>query len=232
MTVWQQNVGNFETLFGFLGFYALHSRLVFMSKQLDTLLVKSRDLFKRYGVKNLTMDDIARELGMSKKTIYQQVENKAELVKKSMQYYLTEEREKMKEILESKPNSVDAMIELFSYFIGQISEFNPLAFHELQKYYPETWEIYIEYRNFYFHSKIVGNIEEGMKQGVYREGLDPDIISKLYINGFDLLLDPNIFPPKKYVFLSVYKEFLNYHLRGILSAKGLKFLEQHNVFKN
>ncbi len=202
-----------------------------MSKQLNLLLVKSRDLFKKYGIKNLTMDDIARELGMSKKTIYQNVDNKAELVKKTLQHFLREERAKVEEILGAHSNQVDGMIQLFSYFLGQITEFNPMVFHELQKYYPEAWEIYSEYRNEYFYSKIVNNIEEGIKQGYYRKDLDPDIVSKLYIYGFDSLLDQTLFPQKEYVFLSVYKEFLNYHLRGILSAKGLKLFEENNLLK-
>ena len=115
------------------------------NKQLQLLLEKSGELFKKYSIKNLTMDDVAKELGMSKKTIYTFVENKAELVKLTMENYLQEERTQLEAILKPSKNSVDEMIQMISYFFNQVREFNPSALNDLQKYYPETWEIYNEY---------------------------------------------------------------------------------------
>lgn len=178
------------------------------------------------------MDDVAKELGMSKKTIYTFVENKAELVKLTMQNYLNEERTQLEAILKPSKNSVDEMIQMISYFFNQVREFNPSALNDLQKYYPETWEIYNEYRFHFMLNRIVENLENGVKQGVYRNGLNADIISKIYIAGVDILINQFLFPSNEYVFIDTYKEYLNYHLRGIVSPKGLKFLEQHNLFKS
>lgn len=196
------------------------------------MLEKSGELFKKHGIKNLTMDDVAKELGMSKKTIYTFVENKAELVKLTMQNYLNEERTQLEAILKPSKNSVDEMIQMISYFFNQVREFNPSALNDLQKYYPETWEIYNEYRFHFMLNRIVENLENGVKQGVYRNGLNADIISKIYIAGVDILINQFLFPSNEYVFIDTYKEYLNYHLRGIVSPKGLKFLEQHNLFKS
>lgn len=201
------------------------------NKQLQLLLEKSGELFKKYGIKNLTMDDLAKEMGMSKKTIYTFVEDKSELVKLTMQNYLEEERRQLEDILKPSKNSVDEMIQMISYFFNQVREFNPSALNDLQKYYPETWEIYNEYRFHFMLNRVVENLEKGVSQGVYRKDLNADIISKIYIAGIDILINQFLFPSKKYVFIDTYKEYLNYHLRGIVSPKGLKFLEQHNLFK-
>ena len=201
------------------------------NKQLQLLLSKSGELFKKYGIKNLTMDDVARELGMSKKTIYVFVEDKNELVKLSMESYLQEERNQLEEILKTSKDSIDEMIQMISYFIHQVKEFNPSALNDLQKYYPETWDIYNEYRFHFMLGMVTKNLENGVEQGVYRKDLNADIISKIYIAGIDILINQQLFPSKKYVFLDTYKEYLKYHLSGIVSVKGLKVLEQHNLFK-
>lgn len=178
------------------------------------------------------MDDIARELGMSKKTIYQHVDNKADLVRLSLDEFLKEEKANLRGILAASDNSVDTIIALVSYFHTQIREFNPYTLNDLQKYYPDSWEILNDYRYNYFHRVIADNIDKGMQQGLYRPDMNSDIISKIYIKGFEVLLDQQLFPQKKYAFLNVYKEFLKYHLRGIVSTEGLKILEAHNIFKS
>lgn len=177
------------------------------------------------------MDDVAKELGMSKKTIYQFVENKAELVNLTMRSYLEEERKQLDAILKPSKNSIDEMVQMISYFIHQVQEFNPSALNDLQKYYPETWSIYNEHRFDFMLSRITENLKNGVSQGVYRNDLNTDVISKLYIGGVDILINQAYFPSEKYAFIETYKEYLNYHLRGIVSAKGLKYIEQHNVFK-
>ncbi len=176
------------------------------------------------------MDDVAKELGMSKKTIYQFVENKADLVNLTMKSYIEEERKQLDSILKPSKNSIDEMIQMISYFIHQVQEFNPSALNDLQKYYPETWSIYNEYRFDFMLSRITENLKSGVSQGVYRNDLNTDVISKLYIGGVDILINQAYFPSEKYTFIETYKEYLNYHLRGIVSAKGLKYIEQHNVF--
>lgn len=202
------------------------------SGQLNILLEKSSALFKKFGVKALTLDAVARQLGMSKKTIYQLVANKSELVKLSMKFYLQHEREHLESIIKPSKNSVEELIEIVSYFYHQVHEFNVATLIDLQKYYPETWDMYTEYRYHYVLGKIVANLENGVAQGVYRKDLDTDIVARIYIGSFELLSNQDMFPSQKYVFVDTYREYLKYHLRGIASVKGLKLIEQHNLFKS
>jgi len=202
------------------------------NSQQQIILEKASELFIKFGIKSLTMDDVARELGISKKTIYAFVENKAELVKLTLTAYIDEERTQIEAILKISENAIDEMIQMVSYFFTQTREFNPSALNDLQKYYPETYTIYTEYRLNHILSLIAKNLEEGKKQGVYRKDVDADIVSKVYISSIDILVNQQLFPARKYAFTDIYKEYTNYHLRGIVSAKGLKFLDKHNLFKS
>ena len=202
------------------------------NKQYQALLNKSRELFMKNGVKSLTMDEIAKEMGMSKKTIYQFVDNKSELINLTMKDFLDDERRQMEDILKNSGNSVDEMISMIDYFLQVVREFNATTLHDVQKYYPETWNMYNDYRFNFMLGLIKDNLNNGVREGYYRNDMDTDIIAKIYIMAVEILLNQDMFPSKQYSFLSIYREFLGYHLRGIVSAKGLKYLEGHNLFKS
>jgi AcrR family transcriptional regulator len=202
------------------------------NKQYQALLMKSRELFMKHGVKSLTMDDIAKEMGMSKKTIYQFVDNKCELILLTMQDFLAEERALMDTILKNSSNSVDEMIRMIDYWLQVVREFNATTLNEVQKYYPETWKMYNDYRFNFLLGLIKVNLENGVKEGYYRIDMDTDIISKIYVLATEILLNQELFPAKQYTYLNIYREFLGYHLRGIVSTKGLNYLNEHNLFKS
>jgi len=200
-------------------------------RQLNPLFLKARELFMKHGIRTLTMDDIAKELGISKKTIYKSVENKAELVKLTMQDFLAEEVHDLDAIQRESTNSIDEMIRMVDYFLKQTAGFNTSAMHDMQKYYPEAWQIYNEYRFRNALTRITLNLKKGVKEGMYRADLNTDIMAKIYIGGIDILMNQDFFPVKMYAFFDIYNEYLNYHLRGIVSAKGLKILDEHTLFK-
>ena len=200
-------------------------------KEIKFLLTKSREMFMKYGLKNMSMDEIAKELGMSKKTIYQFVENKAELVKLTLGDHLKQDQARIESIVANSENSVAQMIQMMEYFLQVVRNFNPSALHDMQKYYPESWDLYNNYRYRFFLGCIKDNLKNGVKEGYYRKDLDADIISKIYVFGVEILYNQEVFPTKQYMFFDIYRDFLNYHLRGIVSAKGLKYLEEHNLFK-
>lgn len=177
------------------------------------------------------MDDVAKELGMSKKTIYQCVENKAELVHLTLKNYLDEERITLESIMKESDNSIDEMIQMISYFFNQVRDFDTTSMNDLKKYYHETWKMYLEYRYQFLQKLFTENLQRGIRQGVYRKDLNAVIIARMHISAVDVMFDQQVFPPRQFVFLNVYKEYLHYHLRGIVSPKGMKVLEQHNFLK-
>lgn len=197
----------------------------------DIIISKCNELFLRYGVKNLTMDDIARELGMSKKTIYLYVSNKADLVKKVMQAHLDREIAFIEEIGKNATNAIEENVRLLTYMSKELQSFNSSVFFELQKYYPESYDLFNVYREKVSLPHILRNLERGISEGLYRDNLDPTIVARIYVYALDILIDQQRFPAKKFNFYTLYMEFVQYHLSGILTPKGTKYLEQSKLLK-
>lgn len=174
------------------------------------------------------MDDIARELGMSKKTIYQFVSTKNELVIQAIEAHLELEKEHIARILDQAPNSVQGMLGILEYMIAELRQLNPSVIYDLQKYYPEAWAVLNNYRYEFVLGMINRNLEKGKEEGVYRKDLNTLIIGRIYIKALDVLLDQQIFPISQFNFIDIYSEFIRYHLRGIVSAEGLSHLDQLN----
>ena len=149
-----------------------------------------------------------------------------------MQDFLEEERKLMDSILKNSINSIDEMIKMIEYWLQVVREFDAKTLNEVQKYYPETWKMYNDYRFNFMLGLIKTNLENGVKEEYYRDDLNSDVISKIYILAVEILLNQELFPTKQYSYINIYREFLSYHLRGIVSAKGLNYLEEHNLFKS
>ena len=193
----------------------------------EKILQKSEELFLRYGLKSVTMDDLARQLGVSKKTLYQFVENKADLVEKIMHMHIAAEKALMEKVRADSGDAVEEMIQIARYAIQQLRKLSPTLVYDLQKYYQNIWQLIQNLHSVHVHSLIKDNIERGIKQGVYRTDLDADIIAKIYVLGTLAVVDENSFPQKAYNKETLFVEFIKYHLQGITSEKGLELYKKH-----
>jgi AcrR family transcriptional regulator len=189
------------------------------------ILSKSREMFMRYGVKNLTMDDIAKELGMSKKTIYLYVQNKSVLVLKATKAHLKQEIHVLTETKKESPTAVEEMLQMIEYLSVHFREFNTVTYFDLKKYYPDSFVLVDEHRQKHILKIIQTNIERGIGEGNYRKDINAEIVAKMYISSLLNLFDQQLFPAKKFSFYEVYDQFIKHHLFGILSEKGMKRIE-------
>lgn len=189
------------------------------------ILLKARQLFFRLGVRSITMDDLARELGVSKKTIYKFVDNKSDLVSKVMHAHFEEERKMMSNITSTSDNAIEEMIATVRKVLAHLRILHPSTIYDIQKYYPSSWKMFTDFKNHFIYSCIHSNIEKGKEQGLYRTELKPDITAKLYIALIDSLVNPKNFPAAEYNFSDLYREFIMYHLQGITSEAGRDYLK-------
>jgi len=199
-----------------------------MSTTLDNrILIKAESLFLRYGIKSVSMDDIARELGISKKTLYQSVENKKDLLMQVIQAHVTAELEAMTTIQTEAADAIDEMLRVTQYVLPTLRQMSPTVVYDMQKYYQEVWQLIEAYHNEHIFSMIKTNLQRGISEGVYRDDFNADIVAKLYVGKTMLVVDEDLFPLKNYNKENLFKEYIKYHIRGIASAKGLKLLEKH-----
>ncbi len=198
-----------------------------METKKQAILEKVAELFMRYGIKSVTMDDVAKALKMSKKTLYTFVSDKGDLVRQVMAGHCDLEMAACELIRENNlDNAMDELLEITKFVTAQIKNVHPSIHYDLEKYYPEAWGELEKHKLNYIYGTVVDNLNRGIEQGFYRENVNTAIIARLYVYKLDMFFDPEIFPPKEYNFLEVYMEMMRYHIRGVASKKGLEYLEK------
>lgn len=193
----------------------------------DNIVLKARNLFLKYGIKSVAMDDIARELGISKKTLYQHFETKNDLIKSIAEQNLANDIQMITHIQTAAKDAIDEMFMIAKYVLEEIISIqSPTLMFDLQKYYPEMWQLFEQFQHQQVANHIKHNIERGITEGLYRTEVSGDIIAKIYSGNSLCVIDENMFPTKQFDKIKLFKEFFIYHIRGIATTKGLKLLEK------
>jgi TetR/AcrR family transcriptional regulator, cholesterol catabolism regulator len=197
-----------------------------MDQKCEQMLKQVADLFMQFGVRSLTMDDIARHLGISKKTLYQCFADKAEMVEKTMAAHIDHDTAMVEQIHAGAANAIEEMF-LIAQQVGQhLTQIHPSILFDLEKYYPNAYRRFTDYKHKTIRNVIERNMTDGMAQGLYRENLNPQIISGLYVGRIDVFFDRELFPPNETSPAQVYVETIRYHIRGIASEQGIAYLQE------
>ncbi|MDD5570294.1 MAG: TetR/AcrR family transcriptional regulator [Bacteroidales bacterium] len=197
-----------------------------MKEKRNNILEEVSRLYIRYGIKSVTMDDVSRELGISKKTLYKFFSDKNDLVKNVISYQIKKQTAKSFETKKQKLNAVDVLIIASRHIIKFMETFNPSIRHDLQKYYPDVLKILTEHRRKHIFENIKTNIVQGIKEGLYRKDLKPDIIAVLYVSRMDVIFNYEYFPSDKFDFSTIFNEMFKYHICGIANKKGIEHYEK------
>lgn len=195
-----------------------------MDKKGEKLILGARDLFMKYGIKSLNMDDLARHLGVSKKTLYQIVSDKNELVDLAFAKVIEIECRQVEEITDRGCNAIDELFEVSKVIVNMLSNVHPSVHYDLVKYHPDVFKKRQDQQQDMVYEIMRLNIEKGKEEGLYRKDVNSNIISKIYIAKMDVVFDGELFPPHEMSFQEVYMEMFRYHIRGIASQKGVEYL--------
>jgi AcrR family transcriptional regulator len=193
----------------------------------ERIIKEAFNLFWRYGIKSVTMDDIAKDLGISKRTIYQHYPDKDAIVVLVVQQELEVQKLQMDKMDEDNLNPIEQMIQASDYMRISLAHMNPVVFHDLKKYHPQAWELFHQYKHQFIIRSIRDNLVEGIEKGLYRRNIDVDILSLLRIEQVLMAFDPTVFPADRFNMMNVQMEFIHHFLRGILTEKGLEYYSQY-----
>ena len=183
----------------------------------------------RYGIRSVTMDDVARQSSVSKKTIYQYFQNKDALVLAVAVAHFESEKE---EFLGLEKEAVDAVHELI--LVSQclrkhVFKMNPSLLFDMKKYHGSSWDAYLDFKHQTIRGHIVRNIERGKNEGLFRSELDAEIISIIRVEQVQTVFNPSIFPPSKYDFRTVQLQIMDHFVNGLLTDEGrIKYKEYTN----
>jgi AcrR family transcriptional regulator len=183
-------------------------------------------LFMRFGIKSITMDDVAADLGISKKTLYQMVESKDALVIKVLENHISREKSQCLQLASMAPNALEEIFIIMDSNSQEMAQMKTNIVNDLQKYHRQAWEL-VQKFHFEFVFKVIReNLQRGRKEGFYREDFDIDILAKLHLATAFNLFDPHLFPDGAAERVVLFREYMLHYLHGIVSPKGLTYLKK------
>ncbi|MCX6304869.1 MAG: TetR/AcrR family transcriptional regulator [Bacteroidetes bacterium] len=184
-------------------------------------------LYRRYGIKSVTMDDVASHLGVSKKTIYEFFSDKEDLVRQVLLYEHDHRCGFLSAIENKKFNAIEELFEVYKMINAMLREFNPSMEYDIRKYYPNLFLKIREIRRKRMFDSVYNNLNQGKKEGLYRKELNSKIIAKVHVFRNENLLDNDMFTQEELTSLKMFHEIFVYHLHGILSHEGRTFFENN-----
>jgi TetR/AcrR family transcriptional regulator, cholesterol catabolism regulator len=192
------------------------------------ILEIATEQFARFGVRTITMEDIARQAGISKKTIYQEFADKRDLVKEVFSNILEEDRKRLAYILESEDGVIEHLVQTSQMMRERLSSINPLVIMEVQKYFPEAWKIFETFKENTIQTDLVNVIEKGKELGYFRSEIDSQILSRARMNQVTSAFDPVNFTNPEFNFVEEQMVLLDHFLHGIFTEKGRQAYQSQN----
>jgi len=192
----------------------------------DKILQKATDLFLNLGFKSVTMDDLAHEMAISKKTIYSHFENKTKLVEETTMYLFWVISNGIDHIVSQKHNPIEELYEIKKFVMSRLKDEKTSPQYQLQKYYPKIYQTLREKQFEVMHDCVVDNVKRGIEIGIYRENLNVQFVARIYFSGVNSIGDNDLYPNKMFTKVELEDYFLEYHLRGIVTPKGRKILNK------
>lgn len=184
----------------------------------------------RYGVRSVTMDDIARQAGVSKKTIYQEFSDKNQLVYETFKVAIETDKCSLQRFPNSKSGVIGHLVELSAYIRERFTDINPLVLNEIQRYFPQSWQLFEDFKKDYVLKDVIELLEEGKKEGYFRPEINSEILGLLRLEQMMLSFDPIKFPPSRFNILELQLEIFEHFLYGIFTEKGKQaYLNQKNT---
>lgn len=198
-----------------------------MEETSDNIIQEASTLFMKYGIKSVTMDDISRSLGISKKTLYQYFHDKNEIVNRVAKAHLENERRNFEEIQINAENAIDKLYRHSRFLRKSFEKMNPVVLFDLKKYYKDAWQLFLAYKKNIFSKSMIETLKEGIEQGYFRESIDPEILITLRMEILELVADGSIFPHDQYDFKEVQVQIFDHFIHGILTDKGHRLLNTY-----
>lgn len=197
-----------------------------MEKEALNIIEKVGKLYMKYGIKSITMDDVAKELGISKKTLYNYFSDKTDLVNQVLAYLISFHTDKSDCIFCKNMNAVEEIFEVNAFLTNMLTNYNHSMVYDLKKYYPDLFTKFHKIRRDKMYDSVIENLKKGKKEGLFRKELKEEIIAKLHVARIEGILDNNIFTVEEFTSPAFSLEIFTYHLRGICNEKGLEIVNK------
>ncbi|MFZ9045902.1 MAG: TetR/AcrR family transcriptional regulator [Cyclobacteriaceae bacterium] len=188
----------------------------------EKIVASADELFMRLGVRSVTMEDVAREVSISKKTIYQFFDNKEHLVKEVVQNHLDAEAIEFSSIAAHAANAIHEIFQISGCIRKNLKSINPTTLHDLRKYYPTAFQLFTEFKTQFIRGNIEDNLKRGIKEGYYRQEIDPLVIATFRMEQVEHMFDGRLFPSDQFEFTHVQMQLFEHFVFGLVTESGRK----------
>ncbi len=186
--------------------------------------------FARFGVRTITMEDLARQAGISKKTIYQEFEDKKDLVKAVFAAILEQDRKRLAFILEQGDGVIEHLVQTSKMMRERLTSINPLVILEVQKYFPEAWNLFESFKQETIQQDLIRVLERGKELGYFRPEIDSRVLARVRLTQVTTAFDPKNFSDPEYNLVEEQMIILDHFLHGIFTEKGRQaYLTQKDI---
>jgi AcrR family transcriptional regulator len=193
----------------------------------DRILEKATELFMRYGIRSITMDEIAAQLGISKKTIYQFFTDKDAMVEAVVNKEMRQNEQECREFSQSAENAVQEIFHAMDGIEEMLKTMNPQLIHDLEKHHTAAFKRLKQYKYQFLYTIIMENLERGIREKLYRSDLNADITSRHRIETAFMPFNQEAFPHNKYPMNQTCQELAILYLHSICNAEGKKLIEKY-----
>jgi TetR/AcrR family transcriptional regulator, cholesterol catabolism regulator len=182
----------------------------------------AEELFMRYGVRSISMDDIARHLTVSKKTLYQHFADKEDIVTVTCKAHLDRSADEFQSIRKTSKNAIEELVQLSVCLKRNMQDMNPSLLFDLQKYHPKAWRVWLNHKNKFIRETVVRNLKQGMQEGYFRSELDAEVVASVRLEMVQLAFNEEIFPRERFKLSEVQMQIFDHFVFGCLTEKGRK----------
>lgn len=193
----------------------------------ERILHKAHELFNRYGIRSVSMDEIAAQVGMSKKTVYQYYEDKDELVSVVFTGVMMHNKQACTADRACAENALHEVFLAFEMVQEMFAEMNPSVLYDMQKYHPGAFAEFRNYRDGFLYGMIRTNLERGIAEGLYRPAIDVEVLTRYRLHSLMLAFDSEVFPANRTQLVHIEQQLLEHFLFGLATPKGQKLIETY-----
>ena len=193
----------------------------------ERIIVESGALFGKYGIRSMTMDALAEEMGISKRTIYERFKDKDTLLMEVIKYYKKQTNEHALRTIDESDNVIEALFRIMKLTVTQMAQTNPLFFHDFKKYHRAVYKEFAHPGDIRDYSITQKLFETGMEQGIFRDDLHMDIVNRALHALFDLFGHDSSLVEAGFDHRDMFEHMIIPYFRGLSTKKGRKLLQDY-----
>lgn len=194
----------------------------------EKILEEAERLFWKYGVRSITMDDIARRLAISKKTIYQHFTDKEDILVQVTLFRLSRDKALMDCANVAAETPIHEMLAMLDEMRKNVDKMNPTLMMDIKRYFPKAWNLYLKFKEDFIMKAMTDNIRRGINDGYFRADVNPEILARMRVEQVEMAFEMTVFSDKAYDMMDIQQELTHHFVRGLLTEKGFDIYNQCN----